>query len=222
MRILIACLVVTCCLIPALGFALDLVEYSPLLSHYEVLTTENIVLVFDDTLNPATVSNDTVWLETRDGGVPVPISISLGTTYQANDTVVLDPSQKMPFGVPLRIVIGDLYGQSTGIFSGGFAAGDWFVPNVPTDLERPVWDPSDFTKVFVNANVLLGFNPLDPESTNPAEPWRVPGIGATEAWKIHTGRPDIIVASLDTGFSPISTLSTQKLHFSTTPTMCCW
>ena len=187
---------------PALCFGFNLVDYSPLLSHFEVNTTEEIILVFDESIDPATVLPANVYLEPRDGGAAVDATLSLATTNMADDTVVLTTTDLLPFGLPLRIVItGNLKSVGTGSFSGYFPDGDWFVPNVPTDLDRPVWDPANFTGVFVNSNVLLGFNPIDPEGTDPERPWEIPGIAATEAWKIHTGRPEIIIAAVDNGLS---------------------
>ena len=84
-------------------------------------------------------------------------------------------------------------------FDGVFPAGGVFVPNVPMDLERPDYDPSDPFDVFVNSNVLLGFEMADPEFTDPSKPWTIPGMGATEAWKYTTGRPDVIIAVVDNG-----------------------
>jgi len=198
----IVLIVLALCFLPSFSFGFDLLEYSPILSHYEVITSEDVVLLFDGSINAATVLPENVYLEPRDGGNPIDGALSLETTNVANDTIIFDPDQPLPFALPLRIVItSGLLDTGGNGFSGQWQKGDWFVPNIPLDLERPVWDPGDFTKVFINANVLLAFNPLDPESTDPAKPWEIPGIWATEAWKIHTGRPEIIIAAVDNGLS---------------------
>ena len=202
MRRIIVLVLFSFFLFPAFSFGFNLVDYSPLLSHYEVNTTEEVILVFDESIDPSTALTANVYLEPRDGGSALDATLSVETTNFPDDTVILNTSELLPFGLPLRIVITqNLKDAGGGSFSGYFPSGDWFVPNVPTDLDRPVWDPSNFTAVFVNSNVLLGFNPIDPEGTDPERPWEIPGIAATEAWKLHTGRPEIIIAAVDNGLS---------------------
>ena len=43
----------------------------------------------------------------------------------------------------------------------------------------------------------MGYNPVDPEAD--VEPWQVPGLNVTGAWKYTLGRPDVIVAVVDDG-----------------------
>ncbi|MCB9490302.1 MAG: VCBS repeat-containing protein, partial [Deltaproteobacteria bacterium] len=187
--------------VPTLASAFSLTVMDPDLLKYEVLPDTTVGLVFNATLNGATVTTDNVYLEPRDGGPAIPASVQLGTTNQSNDTIYIVPDDDLPWGVPLRVVIdSDVEDGGGGKFDGTFpgAGVDWFTVNVPFDLARP--DPDGgFTDLFVNSNVLIGFNPLDPEGTNPNKPWQIPGLNATGAWKFHTGRPEILVADIDNG-----------------------
>ncbi|MCL4233716.1 MAG: VCBS repeat-containing protein [Deltaproteobacteria bacterium] len=205
-RALLAFIAVVISLTSAVSaWAFGLESMTPRLSDYETRVDEDVFLICDSSLNPATVNAGNVFLESRDAGDPVAAGVSLETTNVANDTIVLSPNSNLRFGLPVRVVFDGVEDLGAEEFDGDWPGGyDWFVPNVPLDLARPEYDPANFTGIFVNANVLLGFDPLDPESSSPDEPWRAPGINATGAWKIHTGRPEIIVADIDNGLSSLS------------------
>jgi hypothetical protein len=197
---LFACIIF---LIPSIATAFGLTGMTPHLSDFETQPGEDIVLIFDAALDPATAIGDNVYLESGEGEL-IAATLTLSETEIADDTLIIDPIANLAFGSVYRVVIAPELLDVSGVdaFDGEFPDGiDWFVPNVPYDLERPVWDPENFTGVFVNSNVLLGFNPLDPESTDPAAPQTIPGINCTGAWKIHTGRPEIIIADLDNGLA---------------------
>jgi hypothetical protein len=78
------------------------------------------------------------------------------------------------------------------------------------------WDPSDpfdFVDAFANANVLVGYDPVDPESTDPERPDLIPGMGATEAWKITAGRPEVIIAVVDDGIERYDYKDLEENYF---------
>ncbi|MCZ7586178.1 MAG: Ig-like domain-containing protein [Deltaproteobacteria bacterium] len=190
---------------PAAAFAqgFKLLDMNPRLSHFETTPDEDVTLLFNTSLDASTVNDTNIYLERLDTAEIVSASLVLGSANISNDLVTIDPDADLRFGKKYRVVIEPALkntgGQSfNGVFPGGF---DWFVPNRPLDFDRPVWDPQDFTSFFVNANVLLGFNPVDAEATNPNRPETIPGINATGAWKISTGRPEIIIADIDNGLS---------------------
>jgi len=184
--------------------AFSLLEMFPDVNTFEMRTNYPVTLTFNASLNPATVDSDSVAVVNEATEAQADADVTLSTTYKNNDTVIIQPQSTLVFGDRYRVVIDSgLRDIANTSFDGYFPSGyDWFVPNVPTDLARPDWDPQNFTGVFVNSNVLLGFNPFDPENTNLAErPQECPGINATGAWKIYTGRSDVLVAAVDNGLS---------------------
>ncbi|MBZ0273318.1 S8 family serine peptidase [bacterium] len=198
-RLLLAASLVLCA---GNALAFSLVDMTPHYLDFETKPNEDVFLVFNQSINPATATPGNVRL-LNPNGTAVSASIAVITTNVANDTVVINPVGNLMFGRRYRVSItANLKDAGGGAFDDKFPAGlNWFVPNVPLDLARPVFDPQHILSIFTNSNVLLGFNPLDPESTDPAEPWTIPGINATGAWKVHTGRPEIMIADIDNGLS---------------------
>lgn len=188
--------------------ALSILSQDPHFDMYENFTRDPMKIVFDESLNTSTANDATVYVSYEDNpGLKVAVNFSFETTTIASDTLVLTPTQnnnRWPFAERLELnITGGLLASGGNAFDGVFPFGQLFVANIPDDLDRMEnWDPSDpfdFVDAFVNANVLLGFNPVDPENTNPNKPETIPGMGATEAWKWSAGRPDVIIAVVDDG-----------------------
>jgi len=74
------------------------------------------------------------------------------------------------------------------------APGNIFVVNLSDDFDD---------QTIGNAYPLMSYLPpllwLDPEETDPAMPEQIPGIHATEAWKLSIGRPDVLIVVIDNG-----------------------
>ncbi len=188
--------------------AFDLVSMQPNYARFEVYTTEPLVLVFSESLDPATVGDGAIAIENLRDGESVSGAITLSTTSVTDDTLTFTPAGgAFPFGRRLEVTLDeDLRDLDGDGFTGELPDYGIFVANISNDFERPDYSGGFTTDVFVNSNVLLGFNPLDPENENSNDPHYVPGMYATEAWKITTGRPEVLIAVLDDGANSLSDL----------------
>jgi len=188
--------------LPAVAMAFSLVSMQPNYGRFEVFTDEPLVIVFDQSLDATTVQTTAVAVADLETGAPLVGATALGTTTIENDTLVFTPTGgRFPFARRLLVELDDdLRDLTGGEFTGELPHKAVFVANIPNDLERPDPGTGGFsTDLFVNSNVLLGFNPLDPESTDPAQTNYIPGLSATEAWKMTTGDPEIVIAIVDVG-----------------------
>ena len=185
------------------AFAMGVLLTWPNMDTYEHRTQWPVSVTFDDSLDTATVTGDSFWISRADDPEAVmPGAFYFDQTYVANDTIVFEASELWRLGVHYQFnVTADVTSAGGDPFDGFLPAGGLFVANVPMDMERPPYDPSDPFSLFVNANVLPGFDIIDPEATDPAKPWMIPGMGATEAWKYTTGRPDVLIAVIDNGLA---------------------
>lgn len=180
--------------------ALSIVSQWPTLNTWEHRTAWPASLVFSASLNTSTVTPSSFWVTREDTQATVAGTISFAKTNVNNDTVVFTPSQRWKIGVRYRFhVTSDVKSTGGDSFDGNFPNDGFFASNVSMDFERPEYDPLSPFDVFVNSNVLVGFDITDPESTDPNKPWTIPGMSATEAWKYTAGRPDVIVAIIDNG-----------------------
>jgi len=200
-RILVLATLVIACF-ASQSHALSIVGQWPTLGSWEQRTAWPASLVFSASLNTSTVTASSFWITREDTQATVAGSISFASSNVSNDTVVFTPTGHWQLGVHHKFHVTSAVKSTTGdSFDGVFPQGGVFAPNVPMDLERPDYDPLDPISVFVNANVLVGFDIVDPESTDPEKPWTIPGMSATEGWKYTTGRPDVIIAVIDNGLS---------------------
>jgi Subtilase family len=184
--------------------AFDLTSMQPHYDRYQVYTDEPLVLVFDASLDIGTVAADAIIIDDLKAGVSFAGVVSLATTNVADDTLVFTPAGGVfPFAHRLQVDLsGDLRDTSGAAFIGTLPKLGVFVANIPNDFERPEMTsvpPAFPVEIYVNANVLLGFDPINPESEDSALMNHVPGMSATEAWKIETGRPDVLIAVIDVG-----------------------
>ncbi len=190
------------------AFALSLTGQDPHIGMFQNLTSDPMTLIFNDSLNPASVNADSVFVAWEsDANTHVDLEYEIRTTTLSNDTLILSPTQnenRWPFARRLTInITAELRSSGDAAFDGQYTFGQVFVANIPTDMDiLQNWDPGDpmdFVDAFANANVLLGYNPVDPENTDVNRPETIPGMGATEAWKYTAGRPDVIIAVVDDG-----------------------
>jgi Subtilase family/FG-GAP-like repeat len=189
--------------VPQISPAMQLAEQWPTLATWEHRTAWPVTLTFEASLDPATVDQTSFWVAPKNApGQPVAGVIEVVGVALANDTIQFTPDERWELGRRYVFHAMTAITSSGGDpFDGVFLGDGEFVANVPMDLDRPDYDPSDPFAVFVNANVLPAFDVIDPESTDPSQPWTIPGMGATEAWKVTTGRPDVVVAIIDNGLS---------------------
>ncbi|MBZ0271727.1 S8 family serine peptidase [bacterium] len=183
--------------------ALGLVAQWPTLDTWEHRTAWPVFAVFDAGVDPATVNGSSLFVSPAGApGSPIAGTISVETTNVADDTVIFTPDDRLTLGAPYILQITtDIETPGDDPFDGVVPGGGMFVSNVPMDLERPDYDPLNPFGLFVNSNVLPGFDVVDPESTDPDKPWTIPGMGATQAWKLTTGRPDVVIAIIDNGLA---------------------
>ncbi|MCZ7584947.1 MAG: Ig-like domain-containing protein [Deltaproteobacteria bacterium] len=163
-------LVLLACVAAAPASALDLIGQDPVFDTFVIKVEEPVTLIFDASLNGATVTTDNVFLTRVDNASVVAASLSLASTNQADDTVVIDPTADLRFGVRYRLTIETaLEDAGANAFSGAYPFGRDFVPNVPRDLHFPNCAPDDTACLTDLTNHLMGFNPIDPGGHGPVE-----------------------------------------------------
>ncbi len=180
----------------------------PNLSRYRTLADTVVELVLGKPIDTQHLHPRTVYL--TEGIDPDGRRIESEIEVQ-QDKITVKPLEPLRFGVPYKVWISSpLTGLNGEVLTPRFPAvtygatnvpapGDIFVVNIPNDL-------SDME--IGQAFPLLGYIPplLDKsEQTDPAIPEHIPGISATEAWKLSTGRPDVLVVILDNGLSSYAT-----------------
>ena len=182
--------------IAADAFGFSIVAQNPSLRTYEVYTTEPVKVTFNENIDTGTLNSDTFFITLKDD----PATKFSGALSAAGRIVTFAPDDPFDFGKRYQIHISqDLKGTGGSSFDDNFPFGSQFVANIPNDLARFDPDPMDPIPAFQNSNVLLGFDPVDPESTDPNHPELIPGMSATEAWKYTIGRPEVIIAVVDNG-----------------------
>jgi len=187
--------------LPAQG--LEIESQFPSFSSRQVLTTEPLSLRFSGSLDPASVNGATFFVTVKHDGASVAGSVSLESGQSTNDTLVFTPAEPWAWGVRYWIHIEPaLKGLDGSSFDGRFPDLPFFVANIPNDFQVLNQDPDDLSASWVGdgSTVLMGYNPLDPEGV-PAGPHEIPGLNVTGAWKYTLGRPDVVVAVVDNGFT---------------------
>ncbi|MDP8225014.1 MAG: Ig-like domain-containing protein [Candidatus Lernaella stagnicola] len=179
--------------------AFDVLEMTPNFATRVTRTTTVVTVTFDEAVDPATVDETSFSIVTFPLGDPV----AGGISFTGEDTVVFTPSASWTWGQRYQLVITEdvlsLVGKP---FLGSLPFDGVFVANIPNDYSPPNFDPYNppaFRATYNQASPFLGYNPFDPEG--PAEPWQIPGMNVTGAWKYTTGSPDILIALVDTGIS---------------------
>ena len=181
-----------------LAHGMDITEQFPTFDSNMVLTTDPMIVVFDQSLNTSTVTNASFYVEKLSDGSAVSGTISFDTTDTTNDTVIFTPTSPWDWAVRYLLNITSAVQSDTADpFSGTIPTGGIFVANIPNDFEIPIYDPADPLAMMVDSAVQMGFNPMEPEAV--ANPWEIPGVNATGAWKYTKGNPQVIVAIVDDG-----------------------
>lgn len=197
---------------PCICFGFGIVGQFPSFDSHLVTTNTPLSVVFDDSLNASSVADASFYVTLRGDATHIPGAISFQTTYAADDTAVFTPSQLWGWGVRYQLhVTSDVESAGGDPFSGEPPLRGIFVANIPNDLQIAVYNPEDPFAVNVESNVLIGYDPLNPEAD--AEPWDIPGINATGAWKYSTGTPEILVAVIDDGISSYQNPDLRKAFF---------
>jgi hypothetical protein len=183
--------------LPAVASAFSAVSMQPNYERYVVRGTEPLVVVFDQSLDTGTVGPNALRVTNLHTGDAVAGDVTLSDTNQANDTLTFTPTGgKFVFGRRLQVAVDEaLRDLGANPFTGELPTQGVFVANIPNNFE--ILDPNEFA--FSSSVALYGFNPNDPENTNPADYKHIPGMAVTEAWKISTGRPDTLIVILDSG-----------------------
>jgi hypothetical protein len=186
---------------PGVASAFQVKTMQPNYHRYQVFTDEPLTLVCDQALDPSTVGPGVILIQDLKTNQSVTGTVSLATTNATNDTLILTPSGgHFPWAERLQVQISAAVHDLTGAsFTGSLPYLGVFVANIPNDLQRPEPSSGFPVNVFVNSNVLLGFNPLDPEGTDPTKYNYIPGMAGTEAWKMNTGDPNVLIAVVDDG-----------------------
>ena len=196
-RFVVALLVafLTAALLPAVASAFSALSMQPNYDRYVVYTTEPLVVVFDASLDPGTVGADSLTVTNLATGAGVPGVTTLSTTNVADDTLTFTPDVRFIFGRRLAVAVDEgLDDISGGAFDGGLPTDGLFVANMPNNL-----DPPDPNAVLSAAASFYGFNPVDPEGTDPEQYHKITGMSVTEAWKMTTGRADTLIVVIDVG-----------------------
>ncbi|NLH49070.1 MAG: hypothetical protein GX444_10755 [Myxococcales bacterium] len=181
--------------LPAVASAFSLVSMQPNYDRYLVYTTEPLVLVFDQSLNPATVGEDAVAITDLKTSLAVDGAVSLSTTNVADDTLTFTPTGRFPFGDRLQAAVDEAVEDLSGDgLTGDLPSLGVFAANMPNNLEAP--DPSE---IISAAAAYYGFNPVDPEGTDPADYKTITGVSVTSAWKMTKGDPSTLIVVVDDG-----------------------
>ncbi|HPM76616.1 MAG TPA: S8 family serine peptidase [bacterium] len=187
--------------VPTGASAFDILSMTPNFGTHLARTEASLIVVFAASIDPQTLDDDSFAIAPLGHDQDISGVLSPASTYLENDTVVFTPDTLWPFGRRYRLTISNDLRSVTGeTFDGVLPFNGIFVANIPQDYRWPNIDPLNppsLTQTFNIASVYLGFNPFAPEDD--ADPWQVPGMNATEAWKYSTGSPEIIIAVIDTG-----------------------
>jgi hypothetical protein len=185
---------------PGRAWAFSLVSMQPHYDRFKVYTTEPLVLVFSKSLDAATVVEGAVTVTNLRTGGAVAGALAVSETNKPDDTITFTPDGRFPFGRRLRVVIGDgLRDADGGSFTGALPKQGVFVANIPNNFDEV--DGTDFLK---RSTTFLGYDPYDPEATDPSQITKIPGMSVTEAWKMTTGEPTTLIAVLDDGLESLT------------------
>jgi len=192
--------------------AMELLSQYPSFSSHLVFTDTPLAVVFDQSLLRSSVDELSFYVSDAGNTFAVAGAISFASTYQADDTAIFTPNGPWGFTARYRLhVTADVQSATGDPFTGALPFDGVFVANIPNDMQVPEYNPADPMAMFVDTNPLLGFNPVDPEAD--AQPWQIPGMNITGAWKYTTGSPEVIVALLDDGIDNYTDPELRKAFF---------
>ena len=182
-------------LFAATASALSIVDTNAHMDRFMFVTTDSVTVTFDRAVNPSTVDADSFYLTRVDDPAKIAGNLSVDGA-----TVTFDPTARLAFGGHYFVhITTGVEGNDASPFDGVYPLGQEFVANIPNDFEIATWDGEDVGALFIESNMLVGYDPLDPEATVWEDYWTYPGCSATEAWKITTGDPRVIIAIIDNG-----------------------
>lgn len=202
----------TIIIIAAPIYALDISRQFPTLASHLVLTSTPLTVVFDQSLNPATVNGDSFFITLSGQSEHVPGQITISQTDRPNDTITFTPGSPWDWAIRHQLSVSQAVQSSGGDpFSGVLPDDGLFSANIPNDFEIAEYNPDDPMAIFIESSSLMGFNPLDPEAD--VHPWEKPGMNVTGAWKYQQGRPDVLVAVLDNGVKNYRHPESRRVFF---------
>lgn len=184
------------------AWTLSIVELRPTFSTRIAKVSDHVIAVFDSSLNVSTVNSANFKVRRLSDDSLVSGTLVVSTTNVENDTISVAPSSPWFFGEQYRTEItSGLKGADGTSFDGTLPHNGLFVPNIPNDFDIYPYDPADPFSCIGRTSALWGFNPADPENTDDFEPWTVPGMFVTEAWKYGTGSHEVLIAVIDDGIT---------------------
>ena len=184
---------------------MSILSLAPNLSRYRTFGYVRVEVRFDRPIDPSSVTGETLFITegTEDTAPRVP-----GTLEAEVDRVRFTPDERLRFGIPYRVrVTRGLLSEDGDPCNGIFPDVTYGNTEVPAPGDRFVVNlANDFDDGYIgNEYSLMGYVPpllwFDPEETDPLLPELIPGIHATEAWKLSTGSPDVLVVVLDNGLA---------------------
>lgn len=191
---------------------LEVTEQFPIFTSHMVVTDDPVVVVFDQSLDIASVTDDSFFVTLLGNITHIAGSISFATTNLTDDTVILTPDTAWDWAVRHQLnITGDVQSAGGDPFSGTLPFDGMFVANIPNDFNIPIFNPQDPFAMFVDTTVLMGYNPIEPEAE--VEPWEIPGVNVTGAWKYTKGSPTVIIAVVDDGIRNYETAEIRRTFF---------
>ena len=183
---------------PLTSDAMEVSYQFPAFDSRLVRTTDPLTVVFDQSLDTASVDDGSFYITLKGDTAHILGAISFETTYLSNDTVIYSPNLPWGWGARYQLhVTSSVQSVSADSFSGLLPFDGIFAAIIPNDMSLLNYDPSDPLDFESASNVLIGYNPLDPEG--PANPWEIPGMNVTGGWKYTIGDPGVLVAIVDNG-----------------------
>ena len=182
---------------------ISVLSVTPNLSLYRTYKNAQVQVTFDEEINPNTVTPQSFFMTE---GLDAQGTRAQGNREVKGDTVTFTPLNPLRYGTQYKIWItndvrsteghpfGEIFPEVTYGNTEVPAPGDIFTVNMSDDFDD---------QTIGNAYPLMSYLPpllwLDPEETDPNKPEEIPGIHATEAWKLSTGRPDVLIVVIDNG-----------------------
>jgi len=180
------------------------ITMTPNLARYRTLGDAELEVSFSEPIDAQSVDPG-VFLLTEGLGPDRRVIQSEAEVRETSATI--RPGEPLRFGIPYKLWVTSSLPAVTGeALTPRFpqvtyghteipAPGDVFVVNIPNDL-----DDMEIGQAFP----MMGYIPPlleKSEETDPRIPEHIPGISATEAWKLSAGSPDVLVVILDNGLA---------------------
>jgi len=198
--------------LPTIAAAMSITHQFPTFVSHMVLTVDPMIVIFDQSLDTSSVDDDSFYVTLLGDTDHIDGNINIETTNLTNDTVVFTATADWPWATRLQLhITSDVTSNTGDPFNEVLDTDGIFVANIPNDFEIPVLNPQDPLGMFVDSTVLMGFNPVEPEAD--AQPWEIPGLNVTGAWKYTNGNPNVLVAIIDNGVRDYDRAEIRRAFF---------